>query len=131
MTAREQFILGLRQELKRCVTTADPMTFNNMIHVALQEESLEENFGRKINAAEAELQREDQMRQVIGLLGKLLQREESGEKLNFKGPHRNSNGTRNKFTRDGRPVCNLCSRTGHIERNCWKKHSVVVGTPGS
>ncbi len=127
MTAREHFILGLRPELMRRVTMADPTTFNDAIRVALREESLEESFGRKINAVEAEPQKEDQMTQVIGLLGKLLQREESGDRVNFKGPQRNFNGTKNSFTREGRPVCNFCRKAGHIERKCFTKFPHLKG----
>ena len=122
MTAREHFILGLRHELMRRVTMADPKTFSDAIRIALREESFETNYApERVNAVEP--QKNDQMTKVIGLLGKLLKNNDVSERnFNYrKGNPRNS-GTRNKFTRDGRPVCNFCSRPGHLERNCWKKH---------
>ena len=122
MTAREHFILGLRHELMGRVTMADPKTFSEAIRIALREESFETNYApERMNAVEP--QKNDQMTEVIGLLGKLLKHNDVTERnFNYrKGNPRNS-GTRNKFTRDRRPACNFCSRPGQLERNCWKKH---------
>ena len=122
MTAREHFILGLRYDLMRRVTMADPKSFSDAIRIALREESLEANYApEKVNAVDT--QKNDQMTEVIGLLGKLLKNNDVSERnFNYrKGNPRNS-GTRNKFTREGRPVCNFCNRPGHVERNCWKKY---------
>ena len=120
MTAREHFILGLRHELMRRVTMADPKTFSDAIRIALREANNETNYApERANAVEP--QKSDQMTEVIGLLGKLLKNDVGERNFYRKGNPRNS-GTRNKFTRDGRPVCNFCSRPGHLERNCWKKH---------
>ena len=66
MTAREQFILGLRTDLMRRVTMADPKTFSDAIRVALREKSLEEHFAlQRVSAVEPQ---NEQMKQVIGLL---------------------------------------------------------------
>ena len=122
MTARKHFVLGLRHQLMGCVTMADTKTFSDAIRIALREESFETNYApERVNAVEP--QKNDQMTEVIGLLGKLLKSNDVSER-NFndrKGNPRNS-GTRNKFTRDGGPACNLFSRPGHLERNCWRKH---------
>ncbi len=37
------------------------------------------------------------------------------------GRDRSGGETRNRRTRDGRPICNKCNRPGHIERNCYTK----------
>ena len=122
MTAREHFILGLRPALMRRVTMADPKTFNVAIRVALREESLGENFAtpQKVNVVQ---ENTNQISEIIGLLGKLLKKDEASEhNRNFnRGPHNNFNGARNRFTREGRPVCNFCSKSGHIEKSCWTK----------
>ena len=120
MTAREHFILGLRPELMRRVTTANPKTFSYAIRVALREESLEENFApQRVSAVEPQ---NEQMTQVIGLLTKLLEKKDiSGNRNNFRRNNRNDNsGNRNRSI-NGRPVCNFCEKPGHIERKCWKK----------
>ena len=122
MSAREHFILGLRPQLMRRVTIVDPKTFNDAIRIALREESFEENLAapQRIVA----IDQGEKINEVIGLLGKLLNQEtgEQNRNFNFRKGNPRNNGTRNKFTRDGRPVCNFCSKPGHIERNCWKKY---------
>ena len=120
MTAREHFILGLRPELMRRVTMADPKTFSDAIRVALRDESLEEKFApQRVSAVEPQ---NEQMTQVIGLLTKLLEKNNiSGNHNHFRRNNRNENsGNRNKCI-NGRPVCNFCEKPGHIERKCWKK----------
>ncbi len=62
------------------------------------------------------------MTDLIGMLGKLLAK--NGEAShsnysisNFRSPRYNNTGTRNKYTWDGRPLCNHCNKVGHIEKN--------------
>ena len=104
MTAREHFILGLRVELMRRVTMADPKTFNDTIRVALREESLEESYAapQKVYV----VQENEKMTEIIGLLGKLLKEDEASEQSRDfnRGPRRNFNGTRTRFSREGHPV---------------------------
>ena len=38
-----------------------------------------------------------------------------------KGRERSGGESRNKCFKDGRPICNKCSRPGHIDRNCYIK----------
>ena len=121
MAAREHFILGLKPDLMRRVTMADPKTFSDAIRVALREESLEESFApQRISSVEPQ---NDQMTQVIGLLTKLLENKDNqgNSRNNFRRNNRfHNSGSRNKSF-NGRPVCNFCEKPGHVERTCWKK----------
>ena len=121
MTAREHFILGLKPNLMRRVTMADPKTFSDAIRVALREESLEESLApQRVSSVEPQ---NDQMTQVIGLLTKLLEKKDSpgNSRNNFRRNNRFQNsGGRNKSF-NSRPVCNFCNKSGHVERTCWKK----------
>ena len=120
MTAREHFILGLKPSLMRRVTMADPKTFNDAIRVALREESLDMTCGlEQVHAVEGSHQN-SQMTEVIGLLTKLLQKNDTSSINNFRS--KNSKGTKNRFSREGRPICNFCNKSGHIEKYCWVKY---------
>ena len=89
MTAREHFILGLRHELMRRVTMADPKTFSDAIRIALREANNETNYApERANAVEP--QKSDQMTEVIGLLGKLLKNNVGERNVYRKGNSRNS-----------------------------------------
>ena len=55
------------------VTMADPQTFSDAIRIALQEESLQENYGFKAKQVQVvEAAGNNHLNEVIGLLGKLL-----------------------------------------------------------
>ena len=117
----KHFILGLRPELMRRVTMADPKTFSDAIRVALREESLEESFApQRVSSVEPQ---NDQMTQVIGLLTKLLEKKDNPGNLrsNFRRNNRYEtfrNRTKPNFNR---PIYNFCEKPGHIESRCWKK----------
>ena len=36
----------------------------------------------------------------------------------------------NKRTSDGRPICNTCTKPGHIARDCGKRKCYKCGDPG-
>lgn len=101
---------------------ADPKAFNDAIRVALREESLEENSAtpRKVNMIQEDA---IQLTETIRMLGKLLKKEEASKpSRNFnRGSGNNFNCARNRFTREGSPVCNFCNKLGHVERSCWTK----------
>ena len=120
MTAREHFILGLKPTLMRRVTMADPKTFNDAIRVALREESLEITCGPEQVHAVQSSQQNSQMTEVIGLLTKLLQKSDTSGINNSRS--KNSKSTKNRFSREGRPICNFCNKPGRIERSCWVKY---------
>ncbi len=126
MTAREHFILGLRNELMRRVTMADPKTFSDAIRIALREEALESSSS-SYNGVNAVEKREDQMTDLIGMLGKLLAKNGETNHSNYgrnncRSPRYNNASTRNRYTRDGRPICNHCNKVGHIEKKCFVKN---------
>ena len=116
MTTRKHFILGLRPKLLNRVMMADPKTFSDAIHIALQEESLvEHHTSGNLHAVEPQNEQQSQnsqMVEVIGLLNKLLKTSDS-EEAKFKGRNRSSKSVK------GRSVCTFCGRPGHFERKCW------------
>jgi len=121
MTAREHFILGLRPELMRRVTMADPKTFSDAIRVALREESLEESFApQRVSSVEPQ---NDQMTQVIGLLTKLLEKKDNpgNHRSNFRRNNRYETFRNRNKPNINCPIRNFCDKPGHIESRCWKK----------
>lgn len=96
------------------VTMADPKTFSDAIRIALREESLEDS--QAINVVNhGNDQQRDQMTEIIGLLGKLLKKEDGESQRKF-------GGRRNNKMANGKSLCNYCEKPGHFERKCWKKH---------
>eukprot|EP00794_Sanderia_malayensis_P007624 gene7624-8464_t len=94
MTAREHFILGLRPKLMNRVTMADPKTFSDAIRIALREESLEDS--QAINVVNhGNDQQRDQMTEIIGLLGKLLKKEDGESQRKFGGRRNNKMANEN------------------------------------
>ncbi len=63
---------------------ADPKTFADAIRIALREEALEVTSVERVNVVEG---REDQMGDLIGMLGKLLSKNEASQSnfSNFRG----------------------------------------------
>ena len=60
------------------------------------------------------------MTEVIGLLMKLLQKSDTSGLNNFRS--KNSKSTKNRFSREGCPICTFGTKPGHIERSCWVKY---------
>ena len=115
MTDREHFTLGLRPELMRRVTMADPKIFSDGIRVALTEDSLEESFAPQ-RASSVEPQN-DQMTQVIGLLMKLLEKKDNpgNHRSNFRINNRYETIRKRNKPNINHPIRNFCEKPGHIE----------------
>eukprot|EP00794_Sanderia_malayensis_P014869 gene14869-16415_t len=94
MTAREHFILGLRPKLMNRVTMADPKTFSDAIRIALREESREDSKAINVVNHENDQQR-DQMTEIIGLLGKLLKKEDVESQRKYSGRRNNKMANEN------------------------------------
>ena len=45
-----------------------------------------------------------------------------------RGRDHSAEDSKNKRSRDGRPICNKCNRPGHIERNCYAKLREETGS---
>ena len=88
--------------------------------MALCEENLEMTCGLEQVQEVESTQQNSQMTKVTGMLIKLLQKNDTSGIDNCRS--RNSKGTKNKFSREGHPICNFCNKPGHIEKSCWVKY---------
>lgn len=123
------FIRGLEPAVRIMVKKDDPDTYEKAVEKARKFESLLEEEGRLMNAAEInrievtpEKSEGDKVRDEVSrltqMIGTLAQKVNEAQRGPIQAQMQMYRDTRNP---DGKMVCNHCGRTGHRMANCFRR----------